>query len=81
KNIRIAIENDNILKNQFVFNSFTQEIEIRTPFKLRGVEIENDGLKEVYITAILEHFEEKYDVLFDSRLLVNVINKIAYENK
>jgi Predicted P-loop ATPase and inactivated derivatives len=81
KNIRIAIENDNILKNQFVFNSFTQEIEIRTPFKLKGVEIDNDGLKEVYITAILEHFEEKYDVLFDSRLLVNVINKIAYENK
>lgn len=81
KNIRIAIENDSILKDKFIFNEFTQEIEMKTDFKLNGVDIHNDGLKEVYITAILEHFEEKYEVLFDSRLLVNVINKIAYENK
>lgn len=81
KNIRIAIENDSILKDKFIFNEFTQEIEMKSDFKLNGVDVHNDGLKEVYITAILEHFEEKYEVLFDSRLLVNVINKIAYENK
>lgn len=81
KNIRIAIENDSILKDKFIFNEFTQEIEMKSDFKLNGVEIKNDGLKEVYITSILEHFEEKYEVLFDNRLLVSVINKIAYENK
>ncbi len=81
KNIRIAIENDSILKDKFIFNEFTQEIEMKSDFRLNGVDIHNDGLKEVYITAILEHFEEKYEVLFDNRLLVNVINKIAYENK
>lgn len=48
---------------------------------MNNVEIQNDGLKDVYLTTILEHFEDKYDVLFDNKLLVNVINKIAYENK
>ncbi|MFQ6324196.1 VapE domain-containing protein [Lactococcus garvieae] len=81
KNIKIAIEADPILKDKFIFNEFTQEIEIKSAFKLNNVDIQDDGLKDVYVTTILEHFEEKYEVLFDSRLLVNVINKIAYENK
>ncbi|MQW23267.1 MULTISPECIES: VapE domain-containing protein [unclassified Lactococcus] len=81
RNIRVAIEHDPILKDKFVFNDFTQEIEIKEPFELKNVKVRNDGLKDVYITAILEHFEEKYDVLFDNLLLVKVINKIAYANK
>ncbi|MBH0336179.1 hypothetical protein BM86_11785 [Bacillus thuringiensis] len=81
KNIRIAIENDDILKNKFIFNEFSQELEIKEDFKLNKTDFKKGNFREVYKTAVLEYFEDKYKVLFVDKNLMSVIASIAEENR
>lgn len=79
-NIRTALENDDLLKDKFIYNEFSQEVEIKENFILAGTKFKQGKFEEIYTTAILEHLERKFHILFTDTNLNKVIVSMAMES-